>query len=57
MVDKDKFGAITVGMSAEINGLVGTTLSFGACVGGLIGLWLVLRTLVVVSLSLQDKSF
>lgn len=35
---------------------MGTELTYGACVGGLFGLWALFRTMVVVSLSLQDRA-
>ena len=51
-----KYGNVTVAQSEQILGLFGTTLSYGACVGGLIGLWALFRIMVVVSLALQDRS-
>ena len=44
-------------MSNKINKVVGTDIPFWGCVGGLFVLWIVFRTLTVVSLTLQDKQY
>lgn len=53
----DKYPRDVVRMSEKVNDTVGTTLSFGACVGGLFALWILFRGLTVVSLTLQDKQY
>jgi hypothetical protein len=53
--DKSKYGITTYNQSDDINKVVGTEISFWGCVGGLIALWVLFRTLTVVSLTLQDK--
>ena len=54
---KHNYGTTTVNMSNEICSTVGTTFTFWGCVGGLFALWIIFRTLTVVSLTLQDKAY
>jgi len=42
--------------SQEVLDIIGTNLPFGDCVLGLFCLWILFRTLTVVSLTLQDHS-
>jgi len=51
------YGATTVAMSDSINETVGTMFTFWGSVLGLFCLWIIFRTLTVVSLTLQDKAY
>ena len=55
--NKGKYGITTIDQSGKINETVGTLISFGGCVGGLLTLWILFRVLTVVSLTLQDKAY
>jgi len=56
LADAAKWGDGTVAESDQILYTVGTTLTYGGCVGGLIFLWFLFRFMVVVSLALQDRT-
>jgi len=52
-----KYGTNVLNTSDELNYIVGTDMTYGDCVAGLIVLWFAFRTLTVVSLTLQDKAY
>lgn len=57
MYKKGKYSEDVVAMSENINNVVGTDMTFGDCVAGLIVLWFFFRALTVLSLTLQDKQY
>jgi uncharacterized membrane protein len=48
----NKYGAITLSETDKVISTFGTNISYGGCVGGLIGLWFFFRIATVVSLTL-----
>lgn len=57
LTNVDKYGTQVIKMSEQVIPTVGTNITFGGCVGGLLGLWILFRSLTVVSLTLQDKQY
>jgi len=55
--NNNTYGNLTVSQSSEIIPTVGTEFTFVGCAFGLLGLWILFRLLVVVSLTLQDKAY
>jgi len=54
---RDAHGFTVYNMSTKIDNVVGTDIPFWGCVGGLFALWILFRSLTVVSLTLQDKAY
>lgn len=57
LTNETKYGNTVITMSNKINSIIGTELTYAGCVFGLFGLWILFRSLTVVSLVLQDKQY
>jgi len=57
LTNETHYGKVVIKMSDQVNTVFAMDIPFWGCVGGLLVLWILFRTLTVVSLTLQDKQY